>query len=225
MTQYPIFIITRDRLDSLLQLVAWLEKAGQERIIFVDNDSTYPPLTEYLEFTGYSVVNLSGNYGHTSPWTQRVIETCCGDDEYFVVTDPDVVPAEEAPLDSIDFFRSLLDKYLDRTKIGFGLKLDDLPDHYQFKQEVIQYESRFHDYYRPEPSVYFAPIDTTFALYRPGASPDISYSGRTDEPYVARHLSWYVDSANLTDEEKYYREHMHTGINSWNQDKVPWWWH
>ena len=39
-----------------------------------------------------------------------------------------------------------------------------------------------------------APIDTTFALYRP-----YSFGGywlkslRSDEPYLARHLTWYDD--------------------------------
>ena len=50
--QIPIFIVVRDLLSPLQQLVAWLERAGHERIVLIDNDSTYPPMVEYL--VGYT---------------------------------------------------------------------------------------------------------------------------------------------------------------------------
>lgn len=222
MSLYPIFIICRDRLTCTLQLIDWLERAGQSRIYLVDNESTYEPLLEYYETTPHQVIKLGGNTGHTGIWNLGVIEREAPN-EFFVVSDPDVVPSEEAPLDSLDYFRYILDRYDDRQKAGFGLRIDDIPDCYKLKQSVIDYEKNFWNYGGPEPGLHFAPIDTTFALYRPGATQDISFACRTSFPYVARHLSWYVDSENLTDEEKHYRLHANHRISSWNHDELPFW--
>ena len=48
MSNPPIFVIVRDLLSPLQQLLDWLERAGHDRIILVDNASTYPPMLEYL---------------------------------------------------------------------------------------------------------------------------------------------------------------------------------
>lgn len=222
MKQYPIFIISRDRLSCLEKLVGWLETAGQERIYIIDNESTYEPLLDFYSETPHQVVKMGGNTGHVGIWAHGTIEKLAPG-ERFVVTDPDIVPIEQCPNDAIEYFDLLLDQYQDRSKIGFGLWLEDIPDHYKFKQSVLEYESRFALYHRPQKDLYFAPIDTTFALYREGASQDISFSGRTDYPYVARHLSWYVDSDNPGEEETYYIDHAHSRINSWNHLDLPWW--
>ena len=39
--QFPIFIIVRDRVTPLGQLVGWLESIGQSEIWLIDNASTY----------------------------------------------------------------------------------------------------------------------------------------------------------------------------------------
>ena len=49
--QYPIFITTRDRLSSLLQLIDWFQSVGQRDIYLIDNDSSYPPLLDFFERT------------------------------------------------------------------------------------------------------------------------------------------------------------------------------
>jgi hypothetical protein len=202
MKQYPIFINCRDRLTYLRDLTSWLEKAGQERIYLVDNDSTYEPLLEWYESVAYEVVFLRTNGGQHAPWTHGVTDRYASG-EFFVVTDPDVVPVEECPHDAIEYFESILTRYTDRSKCGFNLKIDDLPDCFKFKAEVIQHESQYQFWTGPEQGLHFAPIDTTFALYRPGGQPDISHSCRTDYPYEARHMSWYVDSLSPGYEEEF----------------------
>lgn len=188
----------------------------------MDNDSTYEPLLEWYKTTPHEILWQYGNTGHNGIWYNGTIEKVAGDD-YFVVTDPDVVPTEECPLDAVDYFKSLLDRFPDRTKAGFSLKIDDLPDHYKFKNEVIAHEGNYMSWGDPRENFVFAPIDTTFALYRPHESPDISFSVRTKAPYEARHLPWYINSSVLDPEEVYYRGHMSTNINSWNQDEKPRW--
>ena len=58
-----------------------------------------------------------------------------------------------------------------------------------------------------EKGVYKAEIDTTFALYKPfcGGKADLYHQTfRTGFPYVIKHLPWYEDSGNLSEEEIYY---------------------
>ena len=69
------------------------------------------------------------NLGHQAFWRAKVLERF-GVDGRFVLTDSDIVPIEDCPLDAIEHFGEVLDRYPDRLKCGFGLKIDDLPDHY-----------------------------------------------------------------------------------------------
>ena len=58
-----------------------------------------------------------------------------------------------------------------------------------------------------EPGIYKADIDTTFALYRPyckGVASIYQEVYRTGRPYIIKHLPWYVDTNNMSDEELYY---------------------
>jgi len=139
-----------------------------------------------------------------------------------VISDPDVVPTEECPFDALDYFRSLFDDIPAADKVGFGLRIDDIPDHYAHKAEVLSWERQF---WREEilSGVYRAAIDTTFALYRPGRGHWYLNGLRTSTPYLARHLSWYIDSANLTEEERYYREHADPLTTNWDLERLPPW--
>ena len=129
MKQTPIFIVVRDLLSPLQELVGWLERAGQERIVLVDNDSTYPPMVDYLSTTPHTVVRCGWNMGHRSPWLSGAIFEMA-DEQSYVVTDPDIVPDEDCPLDAIDHFAEILDAHPEVHRVGFGLRIDDLPDHY-----------------------------------------------------------------------------------------------
>jgi hypothetical protein len=197
----PVFINCRDRLAPLLELVSWLERAGCEEIYLLDNDSTYEPLLEHYRGTPHEVVRLGENYGKWSLWqAPGLFEKTRG--RYFVYSDPDVIPVRECPLDALERFRDLLDRYRLPNKVGFGLRTDDIPDHYQHKAAVIAYENRCWDW-PLEKGAYWFPIDTTFALYRPNST-WARDAIRTGPPYVARHDSWYIDFDNLTEEESFY---------------------
>jgi hypothetical protein len=220
--KFPIFIINRDRVSCLIQLIDWLEKAGHENIFIIDNDSTYEPLIEFYKNTNHTVLYQNKNTGHNGIWYNGIIEKYAKD-KFFIVSDPDVVPIKECPLDAVDLFHSLLIKYPDRIKAGFSLKINDIPDHFKFKSEVIKHESGYMDGPSPEDGIVFAPIDTTFALYRPGAGAGLHSCIRTKYPYEARHIPWYINSSSLDEEELYYRSRMSKEINSWNQDSKPRW--
>ncbi len=218
MKQTPIFIVVRDLLSPLQELVGWLERAGQERIVLVDNDSAYPPMVDYLSTTPHTVVRCGWNMGHRSPWLSGAVFELA-DEQSYVVTDPDIVPDEGCPLDAIDHFAEILDAHPEVHRVGLGLRIDDLPDHYNSKADVIAWESPFWEK-EIAPGLFSAPIDTTFAVARvprPAAMPSI----RTGPPYVARHLPWYDNTAEPSEEMVYYRERSDRALTHWTRETLP----
>ena len=139
--QVPVIINNFNRLEYLQKQIAWLEKAGMRRIYIIDNNSTYPPLLEFYKKTPYVVFRLTQNVGHTALWETHI--QLWFKNQYYILTDPDIIPIEECPLNAVEYFKQVLDNYPEITKVGFGLKIDDLPDHYDRKEEVIEWEKQY----------------------------------------------------------------------------------
>jgi hypothetical protein len=200
----PIIINNFNRLTYLRRLVDFLEKRGFRKIFILDNASTYPPLLDYYKSCQWHVFRLDKNLGHISLWRSGLIKKFSSD--YFVYTDSDVVPVEECPDDFMEVFLDVLKKNQFARKVGFSLRIDNLPDHYRNKKEVIEWEKQYYER-DAGPLLYRAPIDTTFALYRPrsaGGSNAYVPMFRTKYPYAAEHLPWYTDSNNLSEEDLFY---------------------
>lgn len=218
----PVYIISFNRLSYLGSLVNWLEKSGCQNIHIVDNASTYPPLLDYLARTKHTVHRMEKNYGHTvlfdAPEFKDIV-----DNQYFVLSDPDVLPTDECPADFMRFLSGVLERFPKATKAGFGLKFDDLPDSYALKETVVKWESAFYEkaIKGTSPALYKAPIDTTFALYRPRKEWKKGFAEaiRTGFPYQARHLPWYKDLNNLTEEDRFYNA-LDAGSGNWNGTKA-----
>jgi hypothetical protein len=215
----PVIVISRDRLDCLQQLVAWLEATPHiGEIHIVDNASSWPPLVEYLARSPHTVHRLEVNLGHHAPWVIGLAAAVS--DTPFVITDPDVIPDAECPPDVIAHFRAILDRHPELDKVGFGLRIDDLPSEFAHREAVVRWESKFWKD-AIEPGVFRADIDTTFALYRPGRDHKTYNCARTGAPYIARHLPWYAATNAPTPEDVYYREHADPAIASWTGDELP----
>jgi hypothetical protein len=125
---------------------------------------------------------------------------------YYVVTDADIVPLKECPEDFVLHFKKILDKNFRIKKVGFSLKIDDIPDTNLNKQKVIDWESQFWINENKDGD-FISKIDTTFALYRPYCKYDKNsfYDAiRTKFPYQASHGGWYLDNKNLTEEQFFY---------------------
>jgi hypothetical protein len=206
----PIYINCRDRVSELQQLVAWLEKAGQERIILLDNDSTWEPLLDYLRASPHEVRYLNENAGSKAIWLRGMTP-----DEPYIYTDPDLIPIEDCPLDAIDRLAELLTRY-PHPKAGLGLYLDDLPDDFHsmaWERSLVAPERLL------EAGIYDSLIDTTFALYRAGEV--FGYSSlRLGSPYQMRHTSWYPRA--LDDENRHYLSRARPGPegSSWAEQGV-----
>lgn len=201
----PIIINNYNRLSTTIKLIESLEKRGYINIHILDNQSTYQPLLEFYKTTPYKVHFLKKNYGAKALWESGLWWKFVT--SYYVYTDSDVVLVEACPDDFIEYFHFLLEKYPKVHKVGFSLKIDDLPNHFNNKTEVIKWESKFY-IKKIENNVFVAPIDTTFALYRPyskrGSRDGSTKMLRTGYPYQLKHLPWYLNNADLSEEELYY---------------------
>lgn len=203
----PIIINNYNQLDYLKLLLDSLEKRGYDNIVILDNDSTYPPLLEFYKTTPHRVIYLGRNYGYLALWKSGVYKEF--NKSYFVYTDPDLCIDEKCPDDFMDYFLKIMLKHPFTSKVGFSLRIDDLPDHFELKDKVIDWESQYW-VKEVDPGVYSAAVDTTFALYRPftkNGATLLEHHLRVGKPYSMHHLPWYVDMNNLSDNMKYYISH------------------
>lgn len=208
----PVIINNFNRLDYLHQQLDWLYDTGFINIYIIDNHSTYSPLFEFYNKTKATVFLLDKNVGHEAMWRTHIYQRFMNG--YYVYTDPDVLPADDTPKDFMDYFMDVLNRYPEIDKVGFGLKTDDLPDHYPKKAEVINWENSLLNN-EIAPGLFKAKIDTTFALYRPKKSFQCwETTIRTGAPYLLRHLPWYEDPGHLSEESKYYLDRA-SDASSW----------
>jgi hypothetical protein len=214
--EIPIIINNYNRLTCMILLIKALTDRGYHNIYIIDNKSTYPPLIKYYDSCPYTVFRLNENIGFKALWK-------CGDikkrfcRDYYIYTDSDVVPSDFCPDGFIDYFFSEIKKRPLTRKIGFSLRIDNLPGYYGKKEEVIAWEQQFYTRLNKD-NLYRAPIDTTFALYRPYAGLSRSRyvkSYRTAYPYQAEHLPWYSNTDHLDTEELYYINHVER-VTEWS---------
>ena len=215
----PIYIINFNRLSYLKQMIAALEKYGLHNIHIIDNVSTYPPMVEYLKRTPYKVHYMEHNYGHMVFFSADKFKYV-RENEYYVLTDPDVIPVEECPCDFMDYFYQMLQKYPKFNKVGFSLKTDDIDDSSEAKQLLKKWEKVFYkhrlNYFMPY--LYNSALDTTFAMYRPQKNwknKSFYNAIRVGAPYEARHLPWYKDLSVLSEEDRFYNQ-TDCGSGNWN---------
>lgn len=219
MSGLPVYIICYNRLSYLQQIIQCLEKYGITNIHIIDNCSSYPPLLEYLQKTPYKVHKMQKNYGHMVFFKADEFKEV-RENEYYVLTDPDVIPIDECPADFMSYFYHILQKFPKVTKVGFSLKTDDIPDEIPSAQITRSWEYQFYrkKLTKTPPYWYDSYIDTTFALYRPLATmskEEFFKAVRVGYPYEARHLPWYKKPSEITDEDKFYNQ-TDCGSGNWN---------
>lgn len=215
----PIIIINFNQLFYLKQLVQFLLNRKFENIIIIDNNSTYPPLLEYYKEMDkkLKIEQLNENLGHMVLYKKKELfdKYCKG---FYCLTDADIVPNQNLPKDFLSQMIKVLIKNITKVnKVGFALKIDNIPDTYAFKEKVLQWESRWWNR-TVAPNVYVGKIDTTFALYSPSFfskdSEEFLKGLRLAENFEAKHGGWYVDFDNLSEEQDYYYNTA-TNASSW----------
>lgn len=215
----PIYIISFNRLIYLKQIIEWLEKYNFQNINVIDNNSSYPPLLEYLEGINHNVHYMDRNYGHDVFWASgkfnHVMER-----SVYIVSDPDIAANKNLRPDFIEEFYRLLGEHPNVVKVGFALEKDDLPE---TEKNVIvkRWEEQFwKKRLEDDLEIYDASIDTTFALYRPGKlkanTPLFFKAIRIAGDFTARHLPWYA-SEDVIEEDCYYYNHSNSRSPSWSK--------
>ena len=131
----------------------------------------------------------------------------------YIYTDPDVIPIEECPDDFIKKFLEILNNNLLIKKVGFGIKYDDIS--FFDKEKIIKLEQSHLDCPLDEEQ-FFAPIDTTFAVYRNIRYYTFRESIRMGYPYLIKHLPYYFDYDNLSEDELYYIKNADNSSNDGN---------
>jgi hypothetical protein len=214
----PIFIISYNQLITLEKLINFLLLNKYKNVVILDNNSSYQPLLNYLDKikNKVKIYRFKENYGHKVFWINDEIYNEYKNG-YFALTDADILPLNECPEDFILEFKKILDKNLKVKKVGFSLKIDDIPDTFFQKKLVVKWENQFW-LVRDKNGNYISEIDTTFALYRPenflNKRSNFFKAIRTKAPYIARHGGWYIDSQNLNAEQTYYFNHSNHS-NTW----------
>jgi hypothetical protein len=208
------FVLFRDRVTYAKQCVDALDEADLD-IHIVDLGSTWPEAVEW------AVKVDANNVGFTHPyqlWSHRYIEYVNGSRQPYIVTDCDIIPPSDYDTDWVYMMELLSTHYADDGyKIGLGLRIDDLPDGYPHKAEVIEHErGLIGDWLIPQ--VCEAAVDTTLAMYRPLQE----VPGFTSQPalrmmgsFQARHLTWYETAQ--TPEIEYYRANIVGGLTHWSR--------
>lgn len=203
----PIFINSRDRLGCLQKLMGWLLQEGFSNIYILDNDSSYEPLLRYYiqltEENKAKIILLKKNWGHKAIWDSGILEKLNITTPY-VYTDSDVVPEDGCDWHIMEDFLEVLQGNSYILKAGFAIKVLDL-DKTVFA-DVLDREDFYNIPVGEEK--YYAPIDTTFALYR-----NVRYYCVNEAVRIKRsgcellHLPWYYDKESLPEDEVYYLQH------------------
>jgi hypothetical protein len=212
----PLLIPCYNQLTYLRNLINWFRFYSNSDIYILDNASSYLPLVQYLSCIhgqdNIHVVKFQSNQGSAN-LKILISERIAKSYEYYIISDPDIMPHPSVPQDFLDIFRHCIDN-LGYHHVGFCLKIDDLPDFIENKASIIKNEAHFWQdsviitYDGRNYKAYKAPIDTTFALYRS----DMGWTkpmppewwNNSLRIFEAFHLPWYLDPKAINDEMDYY---------------------
>ena len=191
----PVFITYRDRATFLSKSVISLLDRGFKDITVIDNDSAKPPTMPDL----VKVIHSDNKHRQLAPWMLDLVPT----DGYYIVMDCDI--ELDCPPDVESYLLEALETYPEIDKLGLGIRTDDFlfppPEHYAYSY-LMEYsvEDRFRHI---APGLIDAPVDTHFAMHRPGSGWSGIVGARTVAPYYCRHLPWY-NVEHSAEERLYY---------------------
>lgn len=223
--EIPFIIINFNQLENLKSLINFLLSRGSKKIVVIDNKSDYPPLLDYYASMSdqITVERMQENLGHMVFFDRIDLQKKYGKGYYFL-TDADILPNPQLPSNFAGIMVKKMDRYIHKIqKVGFALDLASIPEFYPLKTKVLDWEKKFWEK-ELEKDVYYADIDTTFALYKPQYP--IKFKVKRSKFYKAirlagdftcKHMGWYIDPKNLTDEQRHYMK-TSSSSNSWKFD-------
>lgn len=210
----PLFIINYNRLTTLRGMIEFFSKEPRVEIIVVDNNSTYPPLLEYYEKQEIKIIHMDKNYGYLVVWEQGLLNDV---NTKYIISDSDLI-LDNIPLDWLDKLSQGLEKFTQVAKAGFSLDIFNIPHENPLNTQIIQHESQFWTTHA-DAYFFFASIDTTFALYREDQRVHTLSAIRSNKPYMVIHEPWQKTPSSITEEDKYYYQHIQTSTH-WSKNII-----
>lgn len=205
----PIVINNFNRLTTTKRLADDLKTLGYNKIIILDNSSTYPPLLKWYDECLYEVIRFPVNYGELALYNSDVINRFPSG-SWVGYTDSDIQLNSNTPPDFIEKMMYLAAGHL-ISKVGLALEIGDIPGDIDYRINVKNWEKKYWEK-EIEKDVYLAEIDTTFCIVRAGMS--FQYEAlRVGGNFTCKHLPWYQDFNNLDEEEEYYMKHASNRSN------------
>ena len=200
MSTIPIILNNFNRLSTTKKLADDLYNLGYTNIHILDNNSTYPPLLNWYDNCPYTVERLKSNLGQLSIYNSGYINKFSG---WVAYSDSDIELNPNTPGGFVEKMIEIAEKY-NKLKVGLALRIDDLPTT-RYGLYVKKEEQKFW-YKEVADCIYEADVDTTFSIIKVG-QPFQYQALRIAGDFTARHIPWYLDYDNLTEEEIYYIEH------------------
>lgn len=231
----PIFIITCDRITALKSAIESYEsRIGEEiEIVIHDNDSTFPEMVEWLndfEAKGGRVYRRGqkkkpGQLNDISLSIEHYFMTSKNPVNYYIVTDCDII-LNNTNKDILDVYRYILGINSNFKCVGPMLEIGDIPNHYPLKGRVISRHN--YAFWRKKPFIFKfkgeeykaigSNFDTTFVMYKRLIKFKRLTSGiRVHPPYSAKHLDWYLDPNNMTEDQIHYASRAPAGLSHWSK--------
>jgi len=223
MNNIPCIIVNRDRLTSTQKLCYDLIALGYTNIHILDMESTYQPLIDWYKCIGTAIkVHYLSNVGQQALWKGTIMKQF-SDYPFVVYSDSDVELNPNTPKGFIEQM-ILIAQDFRINKVGLGIEINDLPDN-ELCNFIKGIES---NYWNPnrrlqygDLELYDSPIDTTFCVVRTNLP--FSYQAvRIGGAYTCRHVPWYEQWDNLTEEQQYFMDHADPQFSTLKQHYLKW---
>lgn len=198
-SRIPVIISNYNRLDSLDQMIEWISNMPKTQIIVLDNGSVRSSTLKYYQRTKHEFQIIRGKNYQDFRELFALSKIVSQNFTHYVITDSDLLPYSYTPDNLINQCIKVLEAFPQINHVGPSLNVSDLPEN-EITQEVRKWESHYW-IHEAEDWGYYAPIDTTFAVYRNSSFPTISEGAiRLKPPYVLKHLDWYEDYLQPSEE-------------------------
>ena len=203
---YPIYLTNMNRLSTTKKMVEDLFRLNPKAdITIIDNASTYPPLLKWYEEVknDIKIERLDANHG---PWVffyGGIFQHCKQD--YYAYSDADLELNPNMPPEWQEIMFDYHQRY--GKKCSLVLRTDDIEDPARKAEIEAHYNLTTCFHPSDEKDVYTGVTDMHFSF-------DAKQSGyrydsvRLAGDFMCRHIPWYNNFDNLSEEELYFLSHL-----------------
>jgi len=218
-SEIPVIVPVFNLVSYAKFMVEQLKEYNINNFIICDNNSTYPPMVEYLDELSKTerVVRFDENLGPRIFLEKKAFLSILP--EYFIITDPDLVFNPLLPKEFLSKMIRILEIY-NVSKVGFAIDIDETKHKFFKGSNVDIWEGNYWinqiNIYPEKDPLYIAPIDTTFCLYKKDlfikeliesgngitSTTSIRIAGR----FTCEHMGWWEDQILSKEEIEFYRK-------------------